>query len=79
MPIMGTKPNDMKDEDWALLDRQVLGVIQLTLLRLVAYNIVKEKSPVGLLVTDVVFLCAKISIIKLTTHNRRNPCRIGVY
>ncbi|KAL6329806.1 hypothetical protein AAG906_037515 [Vitis piasezkii] len=34
----------MKAEEWALLDRQVLGVIRLTLSRSVAHNVVKEKN-----------------------------------
>ena len=29
MPLLGTKPEVMKVEEWALLDRQVLGVIKL--------------------------------------------------
>ena len=33
----------MKDEKWALLDKQVLGVIRLTLSRSFAHNVVKEK------------------------------------
>ena len=44
MPLLGTKPEVMKTEEWALLDRQVLGVIKLTLSRSVAYNVVKEKT-----------------------------------
>ena len=44
LPLLGKKPNTMKDEEWNLLDRQVLGVIRLTLLRLVAHNVVKEKT-----------------------------------
>ena len=39
----------MKDEEWNLLDRQVLGVIQLTLSRLVAHSVVKEKTKVDLM------------------------------
>ena len=31
MPLLGTKPKSMKAKEWALLDRQVLGVIRLTL------------------------------------------------
>ena len=27
LPLLETKPNIMKDEEWNLLDRQVLGVI----------------------------------------------------
>ena len=46
---MGTKLETMKDEDWNLLDRQVLGVIRLTLSRSVAHNIVKEKTIVDLM------------------------------
>ncbi|KAE8674463.1 CC-NBS-LRR class disease resistance protein [Hibiscus syriacus] len=39
----------MKNEDWALLDRQALGVIRLTLSRNVAFNIAKEKTTAGLM------------------------------
>ena len=39
----------MKDEDWHFLDRQVLGIIRLTLLRSVAHNVVKEKTTVDLM------------------------------
>ena len=44
LSLLGRKPNIMKDEEWNLLHRQVLGVVQLTLLRLVAHNVVKEKT-----------------------------------
>ena len=44
LPLLETKPNTMKDEEWNLLDRQVLGVIQLALSRSVAHNIVKENT-----------------------------------
>ena len=27
LPLLGRKPDNMKDEEWNLLDRQVLGVI----------------------------------------------------
>ena len=49
MPLLGTKPEVMKAEEWALLDRQVLGVIKLTLSRSVAYNVVKEKTTTDLM------------------------------
>ena len=39
----------MKDEDWALLNRQALEVIQLTLSRNVAFNIAKETTMVDLM------------------------------
>ena len=39
----------MKDEDQNLLDRQVLGVIQLTLSRSIVHNLVKEKTIVDLM------------------------------
>ena len=44
LPLLGTKPKNMKDEDWNLLDRQVLGVIRLTLSRFVEHNVVKKKK-----------------------------------
>ena len=48
LPLLGTKPETMKDEDWNLLDRQVLGVIRLTLSRSIAHDVVKEKTTVGI-------------------------------
>ncbi|WVZ16376.1 hypothetical protein V8G54_009358 [Vigna mungo] len=48
-PLSGHQPENMKDEDWILLDRQALGVIRLTLSRNVAFNIAKEKTTVGLM------------------------------
>lgn len=48
-PLSKKKPEGMKDEDWALLDRQALGVIRLTLSRNVAFNIAKEKTTAGLM------------------------------
>ncbi|KAE8728454.1 FACT complex subunit SPT16-like [Hibiscus syriacus] len=48
-PLSGKQPEGMKDEDWALLDRQALGVIRLTLSRNVAFNIAKENTTVGLM------------------------------
>nr|CAN80991.1 hypothetical protein VITISV_021529 [Vitis vinifera] len=44
LPFLGTKPESMKAEKWALLDKQVLGVIRLTLSRFVAHNVVKENT-----------------------------------
>ena len=49
LPLLGTKPEAMKAEEWALLDRQVLGVIKLTLSRSVAHNVVKEKTTADLM------------------------------
>ena len=49
LPLLRAKPETMKDEDWNLLDRQVLGVIQLTLSRSVVYNVLKEKTIVDLM------------------------------
>ena len=39
----------MKAEEWALLNRHVLGVIRLTLSRSVAHNVVKEKTTTDLM------------------------------
>ena len=49
LPLLGTKPKAMKAEEWALLDRQVLGVIRLTLSRPVAHNVIKEKTTIDLM------------------------------
>ena len=49
LSLLGKKPETMKYEDWNLLDRQVLGVIQLTLSRSVAYIVVKENTTVDLM------------------------------
>ncbi|KHN22851.1 Retrovirus-related Pol polyprotein from transposon TNT 1-94, partial [Glycine soja] len=48
-PLSGVKPEDMKQEEWNLLDRQALGVIRLTLAKNVAFNIVNEKTTAGLI------------------------------
>ena len=49
LPLLGTKLESMKAEEWVLLDRQVLGVIRLTLSRFVAHNVVKEKTTTNLM------------------------------
>ena len=49
LPLLGTKPKAMKAEEWALLDKQVLGVIRLTLSRSVAHNVVKETTTADLM------------------------------
>ena len=51
LPLLGTKSEAMKVEEWALLDRQVLGVIRLTLSRSVAHNVVKENTTTDLIKT----------------------------
>ena len=47
--LLGEKPATMKDEEWALLDRQVLGVIRLTMSRSIAHNVVKKKTTINLM------------------------------
>ena len=49
LPLIGEKPATMKDKEWALLDRPVLGVIRLTLFRFVAHNVVKKKTTTNLM------------------------------
>ena len=49
LPLLGTKPEAMKAEELALLDRQVLGVIRLTLSKSVAHNVVKENTIANLM------------------------------
>ena len=49
LPLLGIKLEVMKADEWALLNRQVLGVIRLTLSRSVAHNVVKEKTTANLM------------------------------
>ena len=49
LPLLGEKPVTKKDDEWTLLDRQVLGVIRLTLSRTVTHNVVKEKTTADLM------------------------------
>ncbi|GJZ55706.1 hypothetical protein Tco_0610899 [Tanacetum coccineum] len=44
-----TKPIGIKQEDWAQLDRQALGVVRLSLAKNVAFNVLNEKTTLGLL------------------------------
>ena len=46
---LGFKLEGMKIEEWNLLDRQVLGVIRLTLSKNVAHNAAKEKNTVDMM------------------------------
>ena len=48
-PLSGDKPDDMRQEEWKLLDRQALGMIRLTLAKNVAFNIINEKTTTGLM------------------------------
>jgi len=49
LPLLGSKPENMPEEDWQILDRQVLGIIRLSLSRRVAHNVTKEKSTARLM------------------------------
>ena len=64
LPLLGEKSAIVKDDEWTLLDRQVLGVIKLTLSRSVAYNVVNEKTTADLMKT----LSAMYE--KLSTNNK---------
>uniref|UniRef100_A0A0D3AR70 Retrovirus-related Pol polyprotein from transposon TNT 1-94-like beta-barrel domain-containing protein n=1 Tax=Brassica oleracea var. oleracea TaxID=109376 RepID=A0A0D3AR70_BRAOL len=46
---LSKKPEKMDQDVWELLDRQVLGVIRLTLSKNVAHNVAKEKTAEGLM------------------------------
>ncbi|KAE8703438.1 cytochrome P450 71A9-like [Hibiscus syriacus] len=48
-PLSEKQPEGMKNEDWALPDRQALGVIRLTLSRNITFNIAKEKTTTSLM------------------------------
>ena len=49
LPLLGEKLATMKDKEWTLLNRQVQGVIRLTLSRSVAHNVVKENATSNLM------------------------------
>jgi hypothetical protein len=51
LPLSGVakKPTAMKDEEWEILDRKALGMIQLSPTASVAFNISKEKTTKGLM------------------------------
>ena len=49
LPLLGEKLATMKDKEWAFLNRQVLGVIRLTLSRSVTHNVVNEKTTTNLM------------------------------
>ena len=46
---LSEKPEKMDEAEWNLLDRQVLGVIRLTLSKNVAHNVAKEKTTAGMM------------------------------
>ncbi|GJR93581.1 hypothetical protein Tco_0265755 [Tanacetum coccineum] len=48
-PLAKSIPVGIKAEDWTLLDRQVVGVVRLSLANNIAYNVIKEKSTHGLI------------------------------
>ena len=79
LPLLGEKPAIMKDEKWALLDRQVLRVIKLTLSKSVAPSVVKEKTTTNLLkallgmyekpsVNNKVYLMKKLFNLKMAEN-----------
>jgi hypothetical protein len=51
LPLSGVtkKPTAMKNEEWEILDRKALGMIRLSLVASVAFNISKEKAMKGLM------------------------------
>uniref|UniRef100_A0A151UHS8 Retrovirus-related Pol polyprotein from transposon TNT 1-94 n=1 Tax=Cajanus cajan TaxID=3821 RepID=A0A151UHS8_CAJCA len=50
-PLTGKSLYGMKQTNWELLDQQALGVIQLTLAKNVAFNILNEKTTIDLMKT----------------------------
>ena len=79
LPFLGTKPEAMKAKEWALLDRQVLGVIRLILSKSVAHNVEKEKTTADLIkalsgmyekksVNNKVHLMKKLFNLKMTEN-----------
>nr|CAN61229.1 hypothetical protein VITISV_010114 [Vitis vinifera] len=73
LPLLGTKPERMLDYDLGLLNRQVLGVIWLTLSKNVAHNMAKEKSTMGLMkvlsdMYEKLFANNKVFLMKKLFH-----------
>ena len=66
LPLLGTKPKAMKAKEWALLDRQVVGVIRLTLSKSIAHNVVKEKTTADLRRLCLVCMKSRQQTIKCT-------------
>lgn len=50
LPLLGKKLNIIKYTDWNLLDRQVVGVILLTLSQSLAHNVIMERTTMDLMV-----------------------------
>lgn len=50
LPLNG-KPESMKEEDWRILDKKVLGIVRLTLSRNVFDHVANEKTTIGLMKT----------------------------
>ena len=48
-PLEEEKPVSMDEKEWKLLDRQALGVVRLTLVKNVDYNIIKQMTTHGLI------------------------------
>ncbi|KAL9293257.1 hypothetical protein AtEden1_Chr3g0191071 [Arabidopsis thaliana] len=48
-PPLGKKLETMSQDDWNILDRQVLDVIRLTISKNIPHNVAKENSPEGLM------------------------------
>ncbi|XP_028220274.1 uncharacterized protein LOC114401894 [Glycine soja] len=90
-PLSGVKPEDMKQEEWNLLDRQALGVIRLTLAKNVAFNIVNEKTTAGLMkalsdmyekpsATNKVYLMRRLFNLKMgevSSSTRENTLKLS--
>ncbi|VFQ99676.1 unnamed protein product [Cuscuta campestris] len=47
--VLGDKPKQMSDADWAGLDQKAMSVIRLSLTKNVAFNILKEKTAKGIM------------------------------
>ncbi|XP_014620523.1 uncharacterized protein [Glycine max] len=90
-PLSGVKPDDMKQEEWNLLDRKALGMIRLTLTKNVTFNIVNEKTTAGLmkalpdmyekpLATNKVYLMRRLFNLKMgevSSSTRENTLKLS--
>ena len=46
---LSTKPEKMDEVEWNLFEKQVLGVVRLTLSKKVSHNVAKEKTTAGMM------------------------------
>ena len=49
LPLKGTRPSEMKKDDWEVLDRKALCTVRLTLAKSIAFTVKNEKTLASLM------------------------------